>query len=364
MKYYTNLFSPETYNAFSKSDQTISGFRKHQKNTVANLKVGDKLICYVTRISRWIGILEVTEKYFEDDTPIFFTEKDPFIMRVKVKPVVWLSLDKAIPIHEDFIWNSLSFTKTLPKRSTQWTGMVRNSLNRLEETDAKLLVDALTNQNIENKLFKMTEDDSKKLKRTTVRTKDKEVDVVVPEDDVVEDEKIETPESMKIQALIAEIGERMGLKIWLPKRDRGRVLTHWVPEEETLLEILPLNYDDTTIKTIENIDVIWIRGRSIVRAFEVEHTTAIYSGILRMADLMALQPNLNIRAHIVAPLERKVKVLDEIRRPVFTLLEKGPLAESCTFISYESIEELAKEKRLEHMRDSVLENYEEFAEEI
>jgi len=83
-----------------------------------------------------------------------------------------------------------------------------------------------------------------------------------------------------------------------------------------------------------------------------------------MADLMALQPNLNIRAHIVAPLERKVKVLDEIRRPVFTLLEKGPLAESCTFISYESIEELAKEKRLEHMRDSVLEYYEEFAEEI
>jgi len=364
MNYYTDLFSPETYQAFTNSDKSISGFRKHQKNTVANLKVGDKLICYVTRISRWIGILEVTEKYFEDDTPIFVNEKDPFVMRVKVKPVVWLALDKAIPIHEDFIWNSLSFTKTLSKKSTKWTGMVRNSLKRLEETDAKLLVEALTSQNIKNKLFEITEEDSKKLKRTTVRTKDKEVDVVVPEDDLVEDEKIETPESMKIQALVAEIGERMGLKIWLPKRDRGRVLTHWEPEEETLLENLPLNYDDTTLKTIENIDIIWIRGRSIVRAFEVEHTTAIYSGILRMADLMALQPNLNIRAHIVAPLERKVKVLDEIRRPVFTLLEKGPLAESCTFISYESIEELGKEKRLEHMKDSVLENYEEFAEEI
>jgi len=242
--------------------------------------------------------------------------------------------------------------------------MVRNSLKTLNEKDGKLLVDALTHQNIDNRVFGITEDDAKKLRRTTVRIKDKEIDVVVPEDEATDEEDTAIPESMKIQALIAEIGERMGLKIWLPKRDRGRVLTQWEPEEETLLENLPLNYDDTTLKTIENIDIIWIRGRSIVRAFEVEHTTAIYSGILGMADLMALQPNLDIRAHIVAPLERKDKVLDEIRRPVFTLLEKGPLAESCTFISYESMEELGKEKRLEHMRDSVLENYEEFAEEI
>ncbi len=157
----------------------------------------------------------------------------------------------------------------------------------------------------------------------------------------------------------------MGLKIWLPRRDRGRVAIHWQPEEEgTLIDSLPLNYDDTTLKTIENIDVIWIKGRSIVRAFEVEHTTSIYSGILRMADLMALQPNLNIRAHIVAPDDRKDKVLNEIRRPVFTLLEKGPLSESCSFISYDSIKELSSDRKLEHMRDSVLEDYEEFAEEI
>ena len=131
-----------------------------------------------------------------------------------------------------------------------------------------------------------------------------------------------------------------------------------------MLEHLPLNYDDTTLKTIENIDVIWIRGRSIVRAFEVEHTTSIYSGILRMADLMALQPNLNINAHIVAPEERKEKVLDEIRRPVFSLLEKGPLAESCSYISYASVKNIADERNLEHMRDTVLEDYEELAEEI
>jgi hypothetical protein len=82
-----------------------------------------------------------------------------------------------------------------------------------------------------------------------------------------------------------------------------------------------------------------------------------------MADLMALQPNLNISAHIVAPIDRKDKVLQEISRPVFAFLEQGPLSESCTFVSYESVLELSKEKRLEYMTDTVMEEYAEYAEE-
>lgn len=365
MNYYTDLFSPDTYQAFANSDRTISGFRKRQKSFVERLKIGDNLICYVTKISRWVGVLEVTSKWFEDSKPIFVERDDPFVLRIKVNAIVWLPLDKSIPIHEDFVWDKLSYTKGLEKNSTKWTGMMRNSLNRLHEIDGLFLVENLKLQLTNGKTFSLTPDELKKIKGTRIRTKDKEVEVVVPENEEPDEDEKETPESIKVQATIAEIGERMGLKIWLPRRDRGRVAIHWKPEEEeTLLEILPLNYDDTTLKTIENIDVIWIRGRSIVRAFEVEHTTSIYSGILRMADLMALQPNLNIRAHIVAPEERKDKVLDEIRRPVFTLLEKGPLSESCSFISYDSIRELSSDRKLEYMRDTVLENYEEFAEEI
>jgi hypothetical protein len=123
--------------------------------------------------------------------------------------------------------------------------------------------------------------------------------------------------------------------------------------------MLPLNYDETTLRTIEQIDVLWLKGRAIVRASEVEHTTAIYSGLLRMADLLALQPNMDIRLHIVAPETRKEKVFTEIRRPVFSLLEKGPLSECCTFLSYDSLSDLSQQKHLEHLSDSVLQEYEE-----
>jgi hypothetical protein len=125
---------------------------------------------------------------------------------------------------------------------------------------------------------------------------------------------------------------------------------------------LPLNYDDTTLRTIEQIDVLWLRGRSIVRAFEVEHTTSVYSGILRMADLLALQPNMDIKLHIVAPEAKREKVFQEIRRPVFSLLEKGPLAENCTYLGYDSLRELAEQKHLSNLSETVLDDYAEEAE--
>ena len=79
------------------------------------------------------------------------------------------------------------------------------------------------------------------------------------------------------------------------------MLAEWQNNQSPVVERLPLNYDDTTLRTIERIDVLWLRGRSIKRAFEVEHTTSIDSAILRRADLLALQPNMDIRFDLVAP---------------------------------------------------------------
>jgi len=203
----------------------------------------------------------------------------------------------------------------------------------------------------------------------TAKREDKTVAVTIPADpDREEAEEVEQSpseeirESLQIQALLAEIGARMGMKIWLPKSDRVRVLKKWKAEDGELLNELPLHYDNLTMKTIQQIDVLWMRKRSIVRAFEVEHTTSVYSGLLRMADLVALQPNLAIDLHIVAPSSRREKVFEEIQRPVFSLLEGRALAEICTYLSYESVRELALAKHLEHLSDSVIREYAEEAE--
>jgi len=368
MAYYIDIFSPETYHRFSNSGKEITGFTQNKKATAAGVRPGDKLICYVTKLSRWVGLLEVVEGPFTDDTPLFTEVADPFTLRFKVRCLIWLPYEKAVPITSDLSWKNLTFTRELPPGSSRWTIWVRSSLGKMNDENGTFLENLMLKQAENGHEFPLTQTDLDKLKAPKVKTtNNREVTVSIPENTPVVstvEEPLTFRESIRMQAYLAEIGERMRLKIWIPRSDKQRVLDLWHPREDCLLEQLPLNYDDATLKTIENIDVLWIKGRSIVRAFEVEHTTSIYSGILRMADLMALQPNLYINAHIVAPLDRKEKVFEELTRPVFTYLEKGPLQESCSFISYDSIIELSKEKRLEYMTDAVLEEYAEYAEEI
>jgi hypothetical protein len=197
----------------------------------------------------------------------------------------------------------------------------------------------------------------------TVKRTNKEVTVTVPQNTETEKtglaDENDLRESLQIQAILAEIGSQMGFQIWLPRADRTRVLMKWKPEPDVLLEKIPVGFDQVTMKTVEQIDVLWLKRRSIVRAFEVEHTTSVYSGILRMADLLAMQPNLKISLHIVAPASRREKVFQEIRRPVFALLEGGALSETCTYLSYETVADLRGQQHLARLSDKVLEDYEE-----
>jgi len=367
MAYFIDLFSPETYEAFAQSSRDVSGFRNRHKNVARKIQPGDVFVCYLTRLSRWFGLLEVIEGPFTDNTPIFIKENDPFTVRFRVRTKVWLEIEKGIPIHEEPIWTGLSFTRDLDKGSLSWTGKVRGSLVRLDDQDGVFLAGKLNSQAAGGKTYPLSDQDKHRLARHTVNRPDKVVTVSVPEDmepaeapgGMPEDE---TRESIRIQALVANIGAKMGMSIWIPRADRTAVLKVWKSEANGLIERLPLNYDDTTLRTIEQIDVLWLRGRSIIRAFEVEHTTSVYSGILRMADLLALQPNMDIKLHIVAPEAKREKVFQEIRRPVFSLLEKGPLAENCTYLSYDSLRELAEQKHLSHLSDTVLDEYAEEAE--
>lgn len=364
MSHFLDLFSPETAAKFASSDRTVSGFRVRHRKATQRVQRGDIFICYLTKLSRWIGLLEVTGAVYEDATPRFAEDADPFVLRFAVNPIVWLSPHDGIPIHEKALWETLSFTRKHEQGSSTWTGAVRSSLVRLQNDDALLLDRMLRDQASKPKSYPLEADEVRALQHHIVRRSDKAIRVTIPEEEVdkpTTPQPTEARDSIQIQALLARIGARMGFRIWLPASDRSLVTKEAPDVAEALVKELPLNYDNTTLRTIENIDVLWLKGRAMARAFEIEHTTAIYSGILRMADLLALQPNMDIRLHIAAPEERKQKVFDEIQRPVFSLLEGKPLAERCTFLSYDDIRELANAEHLAYLSDAVLEQYEEVA---
>jgi hypothetical protein len=373
MNHYLDLFSPQTYEAFNRSARDVSGFRQTHEKLAQRVQPGDRFICYMSKISRWFGVLEVLGQSFIDSAPIFYEKDDPFVVRFKVKPLVWLAPELAIPAHDDLVWTRLSFTKDQSKQSSIWAARVRGSLSRLKPEDAAVLEGALLEQHTRKKVYPLDKTLYAKLAEpeprigVTVPTGPLKLEIIdkfaTAADEVEVVEKTEVRESLHIQALLADIGTRLGMRIWIPKGDRQAVLKLWNPVGEAApLDELPLTYDADTNKTIHQIDVLWLKRRAIVRAFEVEHTTSIYSGILRMADLLSLQPNINIKLHIVAPSERRNKVFDEVRRPVFAYLENGPLSEKCSYLSYESLKDLAAQKHLAHFSDTVLDEYEEFAE--
>lgn len=99
-----------------------------------------------------------------------------------------------------------------------------------------------------------------------------------------------------LQASLLELGRLLGHTPWVTSGDQNRPCRE---DGTTLGDLpgvttqLPRQFDDATTDTIRRIDVMWLHRNRIEAAFEVEHTTAIYSGILRMADLLALQPNLH-----------------------------------------------------------------------
>jgi predicted RNA-binding protein len=96
--YWLDLFSGATWQEFLEAGANVSGFRESRWNTVRQIKPGDYLLCYVTGISRWIGILEVVSEPFRDNTQIW--KEDEFPCRVRVKLLVDLTPETAVPIFE------------------------------------------------------------------------------------------------------------------------------------------------------------------------------------------------------------------------------------------------------------------------
>jgi hypothetical protein len=141
----------------------------------------------------------------------------------------------------------------------------------------------------------------------------------------------------EIQWLLAKLGSDMGLDVWVAKNDRGKSINgQTFTGLAKLKNSLQLRFEPAVNKTIELIDVLWLQGNVILAAFEVESTTSVYSGLLRMSDLISMLPNLNIPLFIVAPDDRREKVFSEVNRPTFSKLPT-PMNEMCKFISFSAL---------------------------
>lgn len=307
MTYYSDVFTPETWAAFVADGAKTTAFRRASFTRAARrVQPGDKFVCYMKGEFSFVGALEARSVASLADEPIWGFEDFP--VRVSVDPVALLHPSSALPLTA--LEGRLSFYPA-GRQHFLVPAHFQGSPRRLSDQDGEAIWRAV-----------LARDDGV---RPPPPQPEEHVEIVVP-----------GPKHAEVQALLAALGLAVGCEVWIPRNDRqavGRVNSN-VPDK--LLAELPFLFPGRAQQVVQNIDAIWLRGSTVVAAFEVEHTTSIYSGLLRMSDLVALLPNINFPMYILAPESRRAAVRDEITRPTFAALPH-PLARKCGFISSESL---------------------------
>jgi hypothetical protein len=137
----------------------------------------------------------------------------------------------------------------------------------------------------------------------------------------------------QVQTLIAGIGHLKGHDVRVPDNDMNRL--DWsLVERFPLRAELPAGFENIRV-ILSEIDVLWMGAArpTVEGLFEVEHSTPIYSGLLRFNDVLLTDSRIS-RFSVVSNDERRDLFSRQLFRPTF---RRSGLAELCSFLEYGNV---------------------------
>lgn len=135
------------------------------------------------------------------------------------------------------------------------------------------------------------------------------------------------------QTLIGGIGTLKGYGVYVPPNNVD--LLDWaLVERFHPVTALPKYIGDRS-RFASEIDVIWIdhKHELIAAAFEVEHSTPVYSGLLRFNDVLLTCSGAN-RFFVVSNESRRELFVRQLQRPTF---QRSGLSEVASFLDYTNV---------------------------
>ena len=129
----------------------------------------------------------------------------------------------------------------------------------------------------------------------------------------------EESEHTQIQYLLIKIGRALKYDVFVARNDHHRSCDGQSFAMLTVPSLPKMDWPQEVVDTTSLIDVIWLKPgtNEIVSAFEIEKSTSIYSGILRMEDLARSIPDCTCNFYLVAPNRREKEVIAQLTRPAF-----------------------------------------------
>tara|TARA_R110001583_G_scaffold182679_1_gene340762 strand:+ start:960 stop:2204 length:1245 start_codon:yes stop_codon:yes gene_type:complete len=134
----------------------------------------------------------------------------------------------------------------------------------------------------------------------------------------IQDEKLEENLHNEMQYHLLKIGTSLGYDVTPASNDKSKSFNGQNFSFISIPKFPELPTDKDTQKTIKLIDVVWFQKgtNNIIGAFEVEKSTSIYSGILRLSDLHFSISNGKEVFYIIIPNKREKDVILQLNRPV------------------------------------------------
>jgi type II restriction enzyme len=129
---------------------------------------------------------------------------------------------------------------------------------------------------------------------------------------------LENHDHSEMQYHLARLGKSLGYHVWISKNDHKREWNNQKLGEWSYPQLSLEGFPEQVKDTVALIDVLWLdTSGNIICAFEVEKSTSIYSGILRLYDLALTMNDQKCKFYLVAPDKREKEIKAQLLRPSF-----------------------------------------------
>ncbi len=138
MRYLLSIFDEANWKQFLELESKVCAFPESRFRRFPTINVGDRFLCYISKVQVWVACLEVTGDRYSDTSKLY--AGGIFPNRFLVRPIVILDAENGVPMKS--LEGKLSFFSK-GGSGKEWAPHVRNSARQYSDADGEAILAAV-----------------------------------------------------------------------------------------------------------------------------------------------------------------------------------------------------------------------------